>query len=261
MQSWSKTLILSVFLVLITYTPTTIAQVDSDGITASINKSTYKTGEKVTITGTVKDGNFGTPVTILIRNPIQNVYDVGQVDLQNDIFVHSFVISDNSKPGIYTVTIKHGNQSTKLQFTVSTGLLQNIPVDGSTIKVRGDELGLIKYRNAQVSTEDNTITINLESVTGLDHNIMQEFAIPKEVINAPETLTVEINGAILQCSETEAGSSRILNCIIPPSAREMKLIGTSVIPEFGQLAAWILIIGISSIIIFSSKTKPRQHFY
>ena len=260
MPKCKKILICSVFLFFITYAPiSTIAQSPSDGITASTNSLSYKPGEKVTITGTVKNVISGNPVTILIRNPIQNVYAVGQVEIHNNVFVHDFVISDSSKPGTYTVDIKHGEQSAKLQFTVSPGLIQNISVESGFIKVRGTALGLIKYKNAHVSTQENSITIELSIESPIDP-IPQEFEIPKEVIDAEQSLIVEVDGKTIDCSETEINTYRILNCFIPNSARELKITGTSVIPEFGSVALFVLILSIASLIA-CTKLRPKQHFY
>ena len=142
----SKVLTASVVLILIVYIPISVsAQTTSNGITATTNKLTYKSGEKVIINGTVEKIVDGTPVTILIRNPIQNVYNVGQVDLLGNVFIHELVINDASKPGIYTVEIKHGSQYAKLQFIVNVGLIQTISIGTTQIKVRGEEIGLIKY--------------------------------------------------------------------------------------------------------------------
>lgn len=254
----SKILVSIIFLVLIIHIPFNVsAQSSSNGITASTNKVTYKPQEKVTITGTVNNINDGIPLTILIRNPIQNVYNVGQIELHNNIFVHEFVISNNAKPGKYVVEIKHGTQHTSLEFIVNSGLIQNIPVESSFIKVRGDEIGLIKYKNVRISTQENTITIDLHIMTTSGSSILQEFEIPKEVIDAKgQSLIVEVNESILKCSETETNTSRILSCFIPTDSRELKLSGTSVIPEFGFAAIFVLIMGIISIITIS-KVKLR----
>ena len=215
MQGWKKLLIYSVFVFFIMYVPqNAIAQSSSDEIAASTNSLSYKPGDKVTITGTVKNVIGSNPVTILIRNPIQNVYAVGQVDIHNNVFVYDFVISDTSKPGTYTVDIKYGEQSAKLQFTVSSGLIQNILVENSSIKVRGDVLGLIKYQNVHISPQENSITIQLSIESSMDP-IPQEFEIPKEVINAEQSLIVQIDGKNLDCSEIETSKSKILNCFIP----------------------------------------------
>jgi len=255
MQKWKKVVSFSVFLILIYVPWNAIAQ--SEGITVSINSLTYKPGEKVTITGTVKNVVSGNPVTILVHSPIQNVYAVGQVEIHNNIFVHDFVISESSKPGTYTIDIKHGDQSARLQFILTSGLVQNIPVETSSIKVRGDVIGLIKYTNAQVSLEENSITIQLD-IESLIDPIPQEFDIPKEVIDSKQSLVLETDGKTLNCSETETSKSRILNCFIPASAEELKIIGTSVIPEFGAVVLFVLILSMVSLIIY---TKTRQHFY
>ena len=257
----SKVLTASVVLILIVYIPISVsAQTTSNGITATTNKLTYKNGEKVIINGTVEKIVDGTPVTILIRNPIQNVYNVGQVDLLGNVFIHELVINDASKPGIYTVEIKHGSQYAKLQFIVNVGLIQTISIGTTQIKVRGEEIGLIKYKDAQVSTQEKSITIPLNIVSVSDSSIMQEFEIPKEAIDAPgQSLIVEIDGIVLNCSETETNSARILNCLIPPYARAMKITGTSVIPEFGAIAAMILIISMA--IVALTRIKLVKSFY
>lgn len=257
----SKILTVLVFLVLIVNIPISInAQTAPNGITATTNKLTYKSGEKVVINGTVEKIIDGVPVTILVRNPIQNVYNVGQVDLLGNVFIHDFVLGD-TKPGTYNVEIKHGTQLAKIQFMVSEGLVQTITVGTTAIKVRGSELGLIKYKDVEVSTQDKSITIGLETTAISDNPIMQEFDIPKEVIDAPgQSLIVEINGVILNCSETETNTARILNCFIPPYATVMKITGTSVIPEFGTIATAILICSMIVGVLYARVTLRKSYY-
>lgn len=258
MKNWKKFIIYSVLISLITcVTENVVAQSSSDGINASTDSLSYKPGDKVTITGTVKNVISGNPVTILIRSPVQNVYAVGQVEIHNSVFVHDFVIADNSKPGTYTIDIKHGDQSTKLQFTVTSGVVQNIPIETSFIKVKGDVLGLIKFKNPLISLEEKSITIQLDIESSIDP-IPQEFEIPKEVIDARQSLIVEADGEPLDCSETKTSKTRILDCFIPNNAKELKIIGTSVIPEFGQVALFVLVLSIASLIAY---TRTQQHFY
>lgn len=245
-------LILAIYIPLTTYAQTT------NEISATTNKSTYKIGEKIVITGTVEKPE-GIPVTILIRNPIQNVYNVGQIDLSGNVFIHDFVISDTSKPGLYTVEIKYGTQKIMLEFIVNVGLIQTISIGNTAIKVMGDEIGVIKYKDAQISTQENSITIDVDTLTVTDLPIMQEFEIPKQVIDAPESLIVEVNGALLNCSETKTNIARILNCLIPPDARVLKITGTSVIPEFGSVTVVILLISMT-IVALSTRIKQRKSF-
>src|SRR5215467_12138129 len=55
-------------------------------IMANTDKSTYQSGDKVTINGTVENPVNENPVTIIVRNPIGNVYVVGQEKLLNSAF-------------------------------------------------------------------------------------------------------------------------------------------------------------------------------
>ena len=258
----SKLLIDITFLTLIVLIPLIGNAQTSGGITASTNKSEYQPGDKVIITGTVQKIAETQPVTILIRNPIHNVYEVGQVDLQNNIFVHDFVISNNSKPGEYTIQIKYANQTAELHFTVTSGLVQIIPIGTTSIKVIGNEIGLIKYKKASISIQDFSITIGLDSSGAKTNSVKQEFEIPKEIIDAPgQSLIVQVDDTILKCSEKETSTSRILQCLIPPGSQELKLTGTSVIPEFGPLAVITLMLAVSIILVLSTRIKPREHFY
>ncbi|MGI0068752.1 MAG: hypothetical protein ACREAN_00690, partial [Nitrosopumilaceae archaeon] len=107
-------------------------------ITASTDKASYQLGGKVIITGSIPQVLNGNPVTLIVRNPIGNVYDVGQETLLNNMFVHDFVISEDSQSGVYTVDIKFEGQTAEIQFVVNAGQLQIIPVLNSAINVRGD---------------------------------------------------------------------------------------------------------------------------
>ena len=62
---------------------------------------------------------------------------------------------------------------------------------------------------------------------------------------------------ILQCGQTETTSDRMLDCVMPSSAKEITIIGTTIIPEFGPIAVLILTVGIFSTIFLSNKMKIR----
>jgi predicted secreted protein with PEFG-CTERM motif len=54
--------------------------------------------------------------------------------------------------------------------------------------------------------------------------------------------------------ETKTGTERTITVEYPEGTEEIEIIGTSVVPEFGVLAATILMISIMSV-IFISKSK------
>lgn len=258
LQNWTMHIkkLLFVLIIFVIITSLSANAQTTNGITATTNRPSYQPGDKVIITGSVENVIPGLPVTILVRNPINNVYDVGQVNLLNNIFVHDFVISDNSNAGTYVVDIKHGNQAAQIKFVVNVGPVLNIPVESNFIKVRSNGTGLINYKNVQVSTQDNSITMDLGINAASGTNIPQEFQIPKEVIDASGTsLVVQTDGANLQCEQSETNSENILDCEIPSSAKVLKIIGTSVIPEFGS--ATLVLISIITVMIFFTRIKLR----
>jgi len=234
------------------------AQLGTNGIIATTNKSTYQPDDKVIITGSVAKVVDDNPVTIIVRNPIGNVYEIGQVALSNNLFVQDFVLTDDITPGTYSVQIKHGTQTGQLTFVVYGSQMQLINVENYAIKVRGNNTNLIKYSDVSVSTIDDSLSISFNANAISSGSLMQEFQIPKAIIDSPGgSLIVKIDGSILQCEQTETTFDRILDCMIPSSAKELTIIGTVVIPEFGPISVLILVVGIIGTVFLSNKMKIR----
>jgi hypothetical protein len=220
------------------------------GISASTNKQSYEPGDKVTITGTVQQLTNENPVTIIIRNPIGNVYDVGQTTLLDNTFSHDFVLSDDSQSGIYTVNIRQGSETTQIQFLVTAGQTQVIPVFNNEIRVRGENTSLVEYGNVEVSTVDNSITIQVNTTNLQNGSIVEEYQIPKQVIDAPGgQISVKENGNDVNCTQTESDVERILYCPLQSGTNELTFIGTVVIPEFGPIATLILALSMMTVIM------------
>ena len=232
------------------------AQMGSTGIIATTNKPVYQLGDKVIISGSVAKVVNNNPVTIMVINPIGNVYEVGQVSLSNNLFTHDFVLGEDATSGTYDVKIKYADQSGKTSYVVQSSQTQLIPVGDYTIKVRGNNTNLIKYRDVSISTIDDSLTIAVNASAISSGSMMQEFQIPKKIIDAPGSLlAVKIDGFISQCVQIETPSDRILDCMIPVDATQLQIFGTTVIPEFGPIAILILTISILGAIFLSNKVK------
>jgi len=231
------------------------AQVGSTGIIASTNKPVYQLGDKVIISGSVAKVVDNNPVTVLVINPIGNVYDVGQVSLSGNLFTHDFVLGDGATSGTYDVKIKYGDQSGQTSFIVQIGQVQLIPVGDYSIKVKGNNT-MIKYSDVSVSTIDHSLTVSVNASAMSSGSAMQEFQIPKKIIDAPGSLlTVKMDGFDTQCTQIETPSDRILDCAIPFDAKQLQIFGTVVIPEFGPITMLILTIGVIGTIFLSKKMK------
>lgn len=232
------------------------AQVGSTGIIATTNKPAYQLGDKVIISGSVAKVVNNNPATIMVINPIGNVYEVGQVSLSDNLFTHDFVLGEGATSGTYVIKIKYGDQSGNTSFVVQVGQTQLIPVGDYAIKVRSNNTSLIKYSDVSISSIDNSLAVTVNASAISSGSVMQEFQIPKKVIDAPGSLlVVKINGFTSQCVQIETPSDRILDCMIPVDATQLQVFGTVVIPEFGPLAMLILTIGVLGTLRLSNKMR------
>jgi len=83
--------------------------------------------------------------------------------------------------------------------------------------------------------------------------------LPREVIDAKfgeedDDFFVVVDGVEVDFDETKTGNERTITLEFPEGTEEIEIIGTSVVPEFGAIAAAILVISIMSV-IFASKSK------
>jgi len=225
---------------------------DTGGITAITNKSYYQQGDKVIISGSVSHVVDGNPVAIIVRNPMGNVYDVGQPDLLNNLFVHDFVIGDDSVGGTYTVTIKYDTQTMQLQFTINASVLTTIQVIDSQIKVRTNGTNLVKYGDISVSPTDKKITIAIDTSQVKTNVIDQQYQIPKKIVDTPGgEIILMTDGNRILCAQSETDTMRILDCPIPATSKELEISGAFVIPEFGPLVGLAIIVSMLTVIALS----------
>ncbi len=249
----------AVFLLVILVVPSTVFPTyadNSSGITATANKDSYQPGDKVIISGSVEQLVSSNPVTIIVRNPMGNVYDVGQVNLLNNLFVHDFVLNDDSLGGMYNVNIKYGTVSTQLNFMLNSGALSTIQVFGSEIKVRTNGTNPIKYGDVSVSTVDNTIKISMDTSKIQGSSANQEYQIPKTIIDTPGgNIVLKVDGKQILCPQSETDTMRILDCNIQANSSSLELDGAIVIPEFGPLAGLAISLSLVAVVVLSRTSQ------
>ena len=109
----------------------------------------------------------------------------------------------------------------------------------------------------QVSPVDNTIMISMDT-SKVDSSVKQEFQIPKNVIDHPGgLLVIKIDGKEFQCTQSETNTQRILDCLIQVGSKELEIIGTVVIPEFGPQSTVIFTVGMITLVLIFSRYGMR----
>ncbi len=100
-----------------------------------------------------------------------------------------------------------------------------------------------------------SLIVQIESVS----NGTLAIKLPREVIDAKfgeddDDFFVVVDGVEVNFDEIKTGNERTITLEFPEGTEEIEIIGTSVVPEFGAIAAIILMISILSV-IFASKSK------
>jgi len=239
----------------------------SGPITVTTDKTSYNDGDKVTISGTTSVYISGTPVSVIVRNPIGNVVSIAQVDLASDQTYKTTITAGGGlwqAPGTYEVDVEFGSKDrsakTTFQFTGSSGTQpgNTIPVDGTNFSVtysitNGKVLGIkadIQSKSLMVSiqtTGDGQLTIDLPRAL-IDAKINNQTDDQFFVLN---------DGQEAAFTEAKTATDRTLTIPFTVGTEQIEIIGTWIVPEFGAIAALVLAIAIISIIAVSAKTGLR----
>jgi predicted secreted protein with PEFG-CTERM motif len=247
-------------------------------ILMSTDRKLYIYGSDVMVNGVVANLKEGTPITVTVTNPQGNVIEVQQIDVKSDKTFSTVVKAHGilwNKDGFYTIRVQYGpqgvNDKTSIEIIGATGaptssactqsqILVTSATDGYCISY---EISNATIRKATVSAESSAVTISLE--TRADGSIM--LIIPRSVLDSKSAggdspFVVLADGQpVLSVDETSTtGSSRTLFIEFPDNTRELEIIGTYAVPEFGALAAVVLAVAIVSIIAVSARTRVIPKF-
>jgi len=236
-------------------------------ITVTTDKASYNDGDKLTISGTTQDFITGTPVSVIVRNPIGNVVEIAQIDLGSDRTYSTTITVGGSSlwqaPGTYEVDVQFGSKDrsakTTFQFTGSVG------TQGNTIKVDGTDFSVTysitngKVTGIKADIQSKSLIVSIQT-TG-DGQLTID--LPRALIDAKinnqtdDQFFVLNDGAEAEFTETTTTTDRTLTIPFTDGTEQIEIIGTWIVPEFGTIAALVLAIAIISIIAVSAKTGLR----
>ena len=250
-------------------------EISGQKISITTDNTAYEEGDIITVTGSIEKIIPGTPIILQIFIERTQV-DIAQIDVssQGD-FSTTFVASGPlwSNDGDVSIRASYGTMFTETNFTFysqvkeDTFLLNQeveIPNEGTfdvpytmkggtvqSILLNQENLGLDININ---TTSDGSITLELnrnyiDSIKPDGTN--EDFIIIVYNLQVNEPVQTEF----LDLESTD--ESRVIQIPIKSGDNLIQIIGTFVIPEFGTITQFVLIIAILSIIIISTKTKFR----
>ena len=239
-------------------------------ITVSTDRSSYKDGDMIIISGSVKAIVEGTPLTIQILDPNQNKVQIAQIGVAQDGKYTTAAQASGplwKKDGMYTVKVQYGPPSvvaeTNFEFksASSTPSMEIFEVDAGdqgTFDVEYNISGGI-VKDMSIDFEGLSLIVSIESTS--DGTITLKMS--RELIDAKTTggeddvFIVLIDGTQVISEEEITSSDRTLTINFLEGDSDVEIIGTFVAPEFGAIAALVLAVAIISIIALSAKTRLR----
>ena len=240
-------------------------------LTVTTEKESYAAGEPVEVLGLVDIILEGTPVVIRVVSPVGNMIHPAQVDVESDgSFSETISTSIGGKwkeTGTYTIMVNYGDNSTQVEFEyggmMSAGVQttpefameenenasQSIMIEDHSLDY---DLTCAEIQSMTPDTENKSLIIAIK--TECDGEL--KITLPKDVIDTDEEgFFILVDGDETNHNTSSVGELWTLTIPFSYGSEEIEIIGTYVIPEFGTIAALVLVLAISSIIIISAKNK------
>jgi len=227
------------------------------------DKITYDHESIIRVDGAVANIRIGTPVTVTVISPTNNIVTIDQLMVDSDGRFSTTLSTQGNLwkyDGAYTIRVQYGNQavSNKALIELTGGLDPTFRTPIPTVKCTSSELSIDGVACVPFSISGGT-------VTGARANTVDNSIIVSISSTEPGTLTVNPSSGVLggvfmvlvdgeEWDDVEIDGNKV-TVEFPAGTEEIEIIGTFVIPEFGAIAALILAVAIISIIAVSAKTR------
>jgi len=250
---------------------------ENQSLTITTEKESYPAGEPIQIVGLVESKVTDFKVTIRVFNPVNNLITIDELDVNDDGTFHGEIPTSIGglweKDGTYTIIANYyASEVATIQFEygvmVSAGVQDVVPEFSVTededylqsTMLEDYELGYeltgAKIIRITPDTEMKSLIFEIETYSDGELRI----TLPKDVIDTDEEgFFILVDG--IETNHEAVSNLENWSFVIPFSygSEEIEIIGTFVIPEFGTIAALVLVTSIAVIVMISAKNK--QIFY
>lgn len=222
-------------------------------ITLTTDQTSYSDGDKITISGTVST-LINIPISIVIRDPNQQVVMIGQTSPGADNRYSTQVTAGGSlwvTPGTYEIDVTYGSKDTTAKTTFEFTGLNKYPIEiqgtayNATYKITDGKISSI---TPDINAKSLSIAIQSSGNGSL------QIILPRNVIDAKNgqqdtQFLIQEDGKQITPQETKTDTSRSLTIPFQSDTKEITVIGTQIIPEFGPLS--FVILTLSMIVLFA----------
>ena len=250
---------------------------ENQSLTITTEKESYSAGEPIQIVGLVESKVNDFKVTLRIFNPMNNLITIDELDVNDDGTFHGEISTSIGglweKDGTYTIIANYyASEVSTTQFEygvmISAGVQDVVPEFSVTededylqsTMLEDYELGYeltgAKIIRITPDTEMKSLIFEIETYSDGELRI----TLPKDVIDTDEEgFFILVDG--IETNHEAVSNLENWSFVIPFSygSEEIEIIGTFVIPEFGTIAALVLVTSIAVIVMISAKNK--QIFY
>ena len=250
---------------------------ENQSLTITTEKESYSAGEPIQIVGLVESKVTDFKVTLRVFNPMNNLITIDELDVNDDGTFHGEISTSIGglweKDGTYTIIATYYlSEASTIQFEygvmISAGVQDVVPEFSVTededylqsTMLEDYELGYeltgAKIIRITPDTEMKSLIFEIETYSDGELRI----TLPKDVIDTDEEgFFILVDG--IETNHEAASNLENWSFVIPFSygSEEIEIIGTFVIPEFGTIAALVLVTSIAVIVVISAKNK--QIFY
>ena len=250
---------------------------ENQSLTITTEKESYSAGEPIQIVGLVESKVTDFKVTLRVFNPMNNLITIDELDVNDDGTFHGEIPTSIGglweKDGTYTIIANYyASEVATIQFEygvmISAGVQDVVPEFSVTededylqsTMLEDYELGYeltgAKIIRITPDTEMKSLIFEIETYSDGELRI----TLPKDVIDTDEEgFFILVDG--IETNHEAVSNLENWSFVIPFSygSEEIEIIGTFVIPEFGTIAALVLVTAIAVIVMISAKNK--QIFY
>ena len=256
---------------------------ENEGYYVTTQKEVYAAGETITVIGHVGVSD-GSPIVLQIISPNGNIIRAEQLSADSDNnFTVDIITSIGGlwkETGTYLIKATHYYTAFDAQFDYGMTMSADVksaeassesggdlgfnvgetvdPLAGSTNVITIEDYDILyQITGAKIlqiipDVEMKSLIVQIETFS--DGELM--ITIPKEILDTNEgDFFVLVDGE--ETNHDSSSTSDNWTLIIPfyNGSEEIEIVGTFVIPEFGAIAAMILAVAITSIIILSARSK------